>query len=271
MISIITPVLNAELQIEDCIKSVIDQQCNDVEHIIVDGKSEDNTKLIIKRYADSYKHIRWISENDTGQSNAMNKGIKLAKGEIIGILNSDDYHEPNTLNRVKNVFKNAQRPALVVGNCKVWNDLGELLYVNKPAKLKITDLLMGWSINPHPVNPSAYFYHKTLHDIIGYYDETMHFTMDLDFILRAVKVAKVKYCNETWGNYSYRENTKTANDKRNGTADARYKQCIHYHMKNITLLKRGTISVTKKVHYVLKNVKYQIVSYQKIIGNAKNR
>ena len=87
MLSIITPVLNGEQFIESCIKVVIDQSCPDCEHIIIDGNSKDRTVEIIKHYASKYSHIRWISENDKGQSDAMNKGIRMARGEIIGILN----------------------------------------------------------------------------------------------------------------------------------------------------------------------------------------
>jgi glycosyltransferase involved in cell wall biosynthesis len=95
MISIITPVYNGEEFIESCIKVVIDQACPEVEHIIVDGGSTDQTVDIIKQYAKQYPHIRWISEKDRGQSDAINKGIAMAKGEILSILNVDDYYEPN--------------------------------------------------------------------------------------------------------------------------------------------------------------------------------
>ena len=97
MISIITPVYNGKRFIEFCIKNVIDQKCPNMEHIIVDGGSTDGTVEIIQRYAERYKHIRWVSEKDKGQSDAMNKGIRLAEGNIIGILNADDYYEPNVL------------------------------------------------------------------------------------------------------------------------------------------------------------------------------
>ena len=105
MISVITPVYNGEQFIESCIKVVIDQACPGVEHIILDGDSTDRTVEIIKWYADQYPHILWVSEKDEGQSDAMNKGIAMAKGEIIGILNVDDFYEPNVLNRVSEIFK----------------------------------------------------------------------------------------------------------------------------------------------------------------------
>jgi glycosyltransferase involved in cell wall biosynthesis len=192
MISVITPVFNGDQHIEACIKSVIDQACNNVEHIIIDGGSTDTTVEIIKQYAKKYPHIVWVSEKDNGQSDAMNKGINMAKGNILSFLNVDDYYEPGALNRVNQLFENQPEPSLLVGNCNVWKHNGSLAYVNRPDKLKITDLLLGWSIHPHPVNPSAYFYHKSLHQQIGLYDINEHFALDLDFLLKAVRAAHVQ-------------------------------------------------------------------------------
>ena len=113
MISVITPVYNGERFIEACIQVVIDQQCPDVEHIIVDGGSNDQTVDIIKRYAEQYSHIRWLSEKDQGQSDAMNKGIAIAKGEILAILNVDDDYEVNVLTILLTFFE-AEAETLVL-------------------------------------------------------------------------------------------------------------------------------------------------------------
>ena len=84
MISVITPVFNGETFMEECIRVVINQACPDVEHVIIDGDSKDRTVEIIKMYAAQYPHIRWISEKDDGQSDALNKGVTMAKGDILG-------------------------------------------------------------------------------------------------------------------------------------------------------------------------------------------
>jgi glycosyltransferase involved in cell wall biosynthesis len=209
MLSIITPVYNGEKFISGCIENVINQQCPNIEHIIMDGGSTDKTVEIIRHYATQYSHIRWQSEKDRGQSDAMNKGIKIAKGDILGILNVDDYYEPGILCRIIELFKELPEPSFLVGNCNNWDDNGKLIEVNKPSKLKLTDLLIGVYVNPHPANPSAYFYHKSLHQEIGLYDINEHYAMDLDFVFRAVQVATVKYVNETWGNYRKLKDTKT--------------------------------------------------------------
>ncbi|MBN8563398.1 MAG: glycosyltransferase [Leptolyngbya sp. UWPOB_LEPTO1] len=238
MITVITPVYNGEHYIEACLQSVIAQNCSEVEHLIMDGGSHDRTIEIIKYYADLYPHIRWISEKDRGQSDAMNKGIRLAKGEIVGFLNVDDYYEPNVLNQAIELFKTLPVPSLVVGNCNVWDDHGNLKKYNRPKHLRFTDLLLGANIHPHPINPSAYFYHACLHDTIGEYNIEEHFALDVDFILRAVQVATVKHVDLTWGNYREISGTKTVTDWQTGQGTARSAALLKRYRDQLPFLVR---------------------------------
>ena len=100
--SIITICFNSEKTIERTIKSVLAQTCRDYEYIIVDGASKDSTLDIVKRYEPMFEgRMKWKSEPDKGIYNAMNKGIKRASGDIIGIVNSDDWLEPDALENVQ--------------------------------------------------------------------------------------------------------------------------------------------------------------------------
>jgi glycosyltransferase involved in cell wall biosynthesis len=252
MLSIITPVYNGIQFIEACIQVVINQNCPTVEHIIIDGGSTDQTTEVIKSYAAQYPHIRWVSAPDQGQSDAMNKGIAIAKGKIIGILNIDDYYEPHVLNQVLELFQTLPEPSLLVGNCQVWNDQEQLLLINRPHKLKLTDLLLGLEINPHPMNPSAYFYHASLHEKLGLYRVDEHYAMDLDFLLKAVQVAHVKYLDQTLGNYRFIQGTKTFNDIQAGTHSDRAKQLLDSYRKKLPLLQRLKVEVNYQWFY-LKN------------------
>jgi glycosyltransferase involved in cell wall biosynthesis len=235
MLSIVTPVYNSERFIATCIEAVIEQNCIDLEHIIIDGGSTDQTVPIMQQYADRYPHIRWHSEPDRGQSDAMNKGIAMANGEIMGLLNVDDGYEPGVLNRVIDRFKTLPEPTLLVGNCNIWDDAGRLIEVNRPSKLSLFDLVVGVNIHPYPCNPAAYFYHTALHQKIGLYDIANHHSMDLDFILRAVQAANVVYVDEIWGDYHRLEGTKTVNDMHNGQMNQRVMQLLKHYRKRLPL------------------------------------
>jgi len=236
MISIITPVYNGEKFIESCLQAVIAQHCNDVEHLLIDGGSTDDTIIIIKSYAQQYPHIRWISEPDHGQSDAMNKGIKLAIGNIITFLNVDDYYEPNVLKQINQLFKTLPDPSFVVGNCRIWDDQDRVIDLNRPSKLRLLDLVVGLNVNPYPCNPCAYFYHRSLHNQIGDYSIDDHHAMDLDFILRAVQVAHVKYVDQIWGNYRRIQGTKTFTAMADGTSDRRVRQLLRKYRQDLTPL-----------------------------------
>jgi glycosyltransferase involved in cell wall biosynthesis len=232
-ISIITPVYNGERFIEDCIRNVIDQNCSEAEHIIMDGGSTDRTTEIIKQYANRYPHIKWVSEKDRGQSDAMNKGVTLAKGEVLGILNVDDFYEPDVLSRVLKAFRCLPKPSMLVANCNVWNE-NTITYVDKPSNLNFFDLLT-YPFRPvtHPVNPSAYFYHACLHQTIGLYKVDEHYAMDVDFMLRAVQLAHAKYIDEVWGNYRLIEGTKTFNDNQGRQGRIRLLNLLSQYRKKL--------------------------------------
>lgn len=241
MISVVTPVYNGRNYIEACIQSVISQNCPHTEHIIIDGGSTDDTVQIIRKYGEKYNHIRWLSEKDRGQSDAMNKGIVMAKGEILAILNVDDAYEPGVLNRVTEIFKDLPQPALIVGNCHVWDEKGNLVYVNKPHRLKLAQLLLGPNVCPYPINPSAYFCHKLLLERAGNYNEAYHMELDVDFLLRAVQVAHVYYFDEIWGNFRLLEGTKTWKDIQSGADRASH--LMKLYRKDLTRQQRAIINV----------------------------
>jgi len=264
MISVITPVYNSEQFIEACIKVVVNQACPNVEHIIIDGGSTDRTVEIIKAYAQNYSHIRWISEKDKGQSDAMNKGIAMAKGNVIAMLNVDDFYEPNVLNRVVEIFKTLPEPSLLVGNCNVLDDDDNLKLVNKPRKLQLANLLLGHRVNPFPINPSAYFYHTSLHKKIGLYQVDEHYAMDVDFLFRSVQVANVQYVDETWGNYRQMEGTKTVNDISSGQNGLRLKAMMKAYRKNLPLWQRLQVGVTYELYQKIFKAKYFLREPQKL-------
>jgi len=206
-LSVITPVYNSVQFIELCIQNVIAQKCPDVEHIIMDGGSTDGTLDIVLKYTEKYPHIRWVSEKDKGQSDAMNKGIKMAKSEVISFLNVDDLYYPFTLNRIISIFDRNRDLKFITGNCKLFDINGNLLYFNKPQRVRYYHLF-SYS-EPFPINPAAYFYKKSIHDVAGYYTTENHYTMDYEFILKASLYTNIVYFDEDWGGAIHHENSKT--------------------------------------------------------------
>jgi len=229
-LSVITPVFNGIRFIEFCIRNVIEQNCPDAEHIIVDGGSTDGSVEVIRRYAAEYPHIRWVSGQDRGQSDAMNKGIGMASGKILGFLNVDDYYEPDVLCEAIEMFRSLPEPTLLVGNCNVWDDDDKLQFVNRPAKVGLLALLMLY-VPAFPANPSGYFYHKSLHGKIGLYDVEEYYGMDVHFIFKAVQAAHVKYVDKLWGNYRYLADTKTYRDVESGQNKTRVTEIANYYRK----------------------------------------
>ncbi|MBD3245684.1 MAG: glycosyltransferase [Candidatus Omnitrophica bacterium] len=235
-VSIVTPARNSARFIEGCILNVAAQDCTGIEHVIIDGASSDATVSIIREYADRYPHIRWRSEHDRGPGDALNKGISLARGPVVGLLMADDFYEQGVLARVREVFEPLPSPALAVANCRVWGKDGKVLYVNRPERLRLSDLLLGWKVHQIPVNPSAYFYHKELHQRIGLFTDAPDF--DIDFIFRAVQAAYVVYVDEIWGNFRRLPGSVYQRELESGMAQVRrqatmrrYRRCLSLREK----------------------------------------
>lgn len=178
-VSIITVTHNSAKYLQECIDSVVHQTYQDIEHIVIDGGSTDGTVDIIQRYDN---HIaKWISEEDKGMYDAINKGMKMATGEVIGILNSDDILASN--NVIKQIVTCFQEN-------KVDSLYGDLVYVDQKNTKKIIRYWKGLSYNRFrfnygwmPAHPTFYFRSDLLADLGGY--ESHYFTAaDYEFMAR---------------------------------------------------------------------------------------
>lgn len=184
LFSIITICYNSEKTIERTIKSVLAQTCKDYEYIIVDGASKDSTLDIVKRYAPMFEgRMKWKSEPDKGIYNAMNKGIKRASGDIIGIVNSDDWLEPDALENVqKSVTANGNDlNSLYCGGINYHLANGEIKKwpVNIKALHRDARLYIISGIR-HP----GLFVPANVYNELGVFNDQMKMSADLDFMLR---------------------------------------------------------------------------------------
>lgn len=228
LLSIITPVFNNISFIAIAIENYLSQTCAESELIIMDGGSTDGTKEVIMRYALENTCIRFVSEKDKGQSDAMNKGIQLAKGDYISFLNVDDFYSEGCLNEVCTILKNHPTINYLVGDCNVWNQFGKLIYVNRPSKVKKWHVFSGFHFS---VNPTAYFYRKSLHDLVGFYPDDNHYNMDLEMILRFKDVTSFNYYPKVWGNFRVLPNAKTYEDQFSNQLKERKERLLKSYLK----------------------------------------
>lgn len=178
--SIITVSLNSERTIKDTIESVVNQTYSNFEYILIDGNSQDKTLDIIKIYANKFRDkIKIVSEKDDGLYDAMNKGIDLAKGEIIGILNADDWYQPNALEIVNKAFQENPLSDIVTGEIKLYT------YNRKFLRLIRNDRIEETILKKMPINHPATFVKRAVYREIGKFDTRYKISADYDFICRA--------------------------------------------------------------------------------------
>lgn len=191
LVSIVTPSYNQAQFIEETLLSVKGQDYPNLEHIVIDGGSTDGTVDILRRYEDEY-NLRWISEPDEGQSDAINKGFRMARGEIIGWVNSDDTYMPGTLHKVVAYLSDHPDTDWVYGDGYTIDSDSYVLSVWKAHPFDLKALLCEGQFICQP----AAFYRRSAIETVGLLDQTLHFTMDYDFFIRLGSQCQAAYLPE---------------------------------------------------------------------------
>lgn len=206
-ISVVTPSLNQGRYIEETIRSVLLQRYPNIEYMIIDGGSTDDTVEIIKKYQDYLAF--WVSEPDDGQSHAINKGFQHATGDIFGYINSDDLYEPDAFATIAEMFTKSKEIGLVVGECQIFNDSG----VKRVFKPWWPDDL-NYFLKPFgsPFAQPSSFWRRELHLQVGGFDETLHYAFDRDFFLKiGLTGVRPQLINQVLARYRDHRQTKTRN------------------------------------------------------------
>ncbi len=187
LVSIITPSYNQGKFIRETIESVLSQDYDNFEYIIIDGGSTDNTADIVKDYEN---RLTFIMEQDNGQSNAINKGFIMAKGEIVAWLNSDDLYEPHCISRAVKEFEENAKLALLYGEGYIIDENSNKIRIfEHTQEFDYWKLVNFWD---YIMQPTAFF-KKTYLQKVGYLDEQLHYCMDWDLWIKLAAVGEVKY------------------------------------------------------------------------------
>lgn len=208
-ISVITPSFNQAHFLERTILSVLNQNYPNLEYIIVDGGSTDGSIDIIKKYEKFITY--WVSEKDSGQSQAINRGLKRATGEWLAWQNSDDIYYPGVLHSLVQKARNSFDSSLIIGNINLIDEkdfvINDVKYVSPTYHSVLAEGMV--------LTNQAAFWKRELHDKIGFLDENLHYGFDFDWFLRVLKVGKGGHVNQTWGALRIHGETKSSRFQQN--------------------------------------------------------
>jgi glycosyltransferase involved in cell wall biosynthesis/acyl carrier protein len=208
LVSVITPSFNQARYIEQNIRSVLGQQYPEIEHIVIDGGSMDGTVEVLKRFP----HLKWISEKDNGQSDALNKGFAMASGDIVCWLNSDDWLAPEAFHRVAQEFASGQKSVLM-GKCLLTDPSGKPFKEQANPERSFYHLMKYWIPYSIPAQPAIFFARSLLESVRRcdgtYVDPSLHFAMDHDLWARMMKSARFHSIDRVLSYYRYHDESKT--------------------------------------------------------------
>jgi len=189
-VTLITATYNSGASIKSCLDSVVSQNYDDFEYLIIDGKSSDDTLSIVKHYQQKYSYIKLISEKDQGIYDALNKGVMLATGDVIGFVHSDDLLASKTvISEIVAILKNESLDGVY----------GDLEYVRKEDITKVVRFWNSRSFNSKllskgwmPAHPTL-FLKKEVYEKHGFFNLTYQISADYDFMLRILKDDSLKF------------------------------------------------------------------------------
>lgn len=223
LVSIITPSFNQADFLEATIQSVLEQSYPHIEYIIIDGGSTDGSVDIIKKYEGQI--ASWVSEQDKGQTDAINKGFSKAKGDILAWINSDDaYANPNVVADAVNFLIANPEVAMVYADCNFIDEQGKIIGKFASRQTDYAKLRTGYVHIPQ----QTMFFRAKYWKELGPLDPSFYFAMDYDLWVRIAKHAPIKYLpGKTWANFRIHTSSKTnVNDERG------WKEMLRVHYRD---------------------------------------
>jgi GT2 family glycosyltransferase len=201
LVSIVTPSFHQARYLEQTLRSVLEQDYPRIEYLVIDGASKDGSVDIIRKYENKLAY--WVSEKDSGQGEAINKGLSRATGEIIAWINSDDYYLPGAVSAAVKVFEQNPDVVLIYGDMLAVDENGRTTNLMKYGQLSLADLLCFQIIG----QPSVFFRKDALQKA-GMLDTTFHFLLDHHLWIRIAQQGKILHVPQVWSAARYHAEAK---------------------------------------------------------------
>lgn len=247
-ISIITTNYNTEKYLEETIQSVLNQKGDfELEYIITDGASTDGSLEIIEKYKNQ---IKYISEKDNGQSDGINKGLKMATGDIVAFLNADDIYIEGTLNKVAKYFKDNPDCMWLTGYCRIIDENNEIIkeYITKYKNQKLKNFSLDQLLIENCISQPSTFWRRSVTEEIGYIDESLHYSMDQDYWARIALKYKLHLIPEYIAGFRFTSDTKTGSSIEKTLMESQ-KIAMKYSKKKSVLFKQKLSNVKRIISY----------------------
>jgi glycosyltransferase involved in cell wall biosynthesis len=188
---------------------VKDQKYDNVEHVVIDGASQDQTTAILRRYSEGerWRHLQWISEPDGGQGDALNKGFAQAKGEIVGWLNSDDRYLPGCFEHVAQAFERHPEADIIYGDYRWIDESGRVVRMRREIEFNMFILLYHRVLY---IPTTSTFFRRRIFDEGNFLDRDLHYALDFEFFLRlAIRGYRFKHVPVTLADFRLQKNSKS--------------------------------------------------------------
>jgi len=206
LVSIITPSYNQGKYLGETMRSVLEQDYPNIEYMVIDGGSTDNTIEVIKIYAKSLAY--WVSEKDKGQTDAINKGFNRAKGQILAYINSDDTYNSGAVSQAVKYLRDHPEVGVVYSDLNFIDENSHVIGKFPAAQTDLKKLRRGYVHIPQP----ATFFRAEYWKQVGPLDPTFYFAMDYDLWVRLAAVTKLQYFpGPVWANFRMHKDAKTIN------------------------------------------------------------
>lgn len=204
LVTIITPSFNQGLFLEETINSVLNQSYKNIEYIVVDGLSTDNTLEILSKYKSLISNI--IIEKDFGQSDALNKGFAASKGDLIGWINSDDLLDSNAIQNVVNVFMSRVDIDFIYGNINLIDESSKHLDDLRGSQVIYPNLLIDMTL---PIPQQGSFWRRRVYDSIGGLNIRYHYVLDREYFIKICSRFNSYYLDCVLGKFRMHSNSKS--------------------------------------------------------------